>query len=69
LEEDYDVMWDGRVVGRIYRRAGVAENAQPWFWSVLAIAPGIATSGIAATLDEAKRACARKWRECAEAGD
>ena len=60
-DDDYDVMWDGQAVGRIYRRSSAGAAALPWFWSVLIIAPGITRSGLAATLDQAKAAFAESW--------
>jgi hypothetical protein len=74
-ENDYDVLSDGKAVGRIYRRSGVPDDRHPWFWSIL-FASGtnnavgrhhriktMTRSGIAATLDEAKAAFADNWRE------
>ena len=62
-DDDYDLMWNGRAVGRIYRRLSAGADALPWFWSVLIIAPGITRSGLAGTLDEAKAAFAESWRK------
>ena len=62
-DDDYDVMWNGQAVGRIYRRASAGADAQPWFWSVLIIAPGATRSGLAATLDEAKGAFSQIWQK------
>jgi hypothetical protein len=55
-DEDYDVLADGKVVGRIYQDATAALPALRWFWSVTAIVPAIpnVTNGHAPTLDEAK---------------
>src|SRR5687768_13080744 len=62
-ENDYDVQWEGKAVGRIYRRAGGAADAQPWFWSILIVTPpGTTTNGLAETLDKAKAAFSRKRR-------
>ena len=61
-DDDYDVKWDGQVVGRIYRRAGVSDHQQPWFWSILAFAPRIRTSGLAVSLEDAKAQFAKNWR-------
>jgi hypothetical protein len=60
-EHDYDVKWDGWSVDRIYRRSGADHDAQPWFWPILVIAPGVTTTGLAATLDDAKAAFAQSW--------
>jgi hypothetical protein len=32
LDEDYDVMWDGEVVGRIFNDAST--HGRPWFWNL-----------------------------------
>jgi hypothetical protein len=56
-DEDYDVLVDGKVVGRIYENASVsAPPDMRWFWSVTAIVPAIPnrTNGHEPTMDEAK---------------
>jgi hypothetical protein len=61
-ENDFDVLWEGQAVGRIYRRMGARDDAQSWSWSILIVtAPGTTTNGLAATLDEAKAAFSRNW--------
>jgi predicted DNA-binding ribbon-helix-helix protein len=55
-DEDYDVLVDGKVVGRIYENASVsAPPDMRWFWSVTAIAPATpgVTNGTAATREQA----------------
>jgi hypothetical protein len=55
--EDYDVLADGKVVGRIYEDGSASTPPElRWFWSVTAIVPAIpnSTNGHAATLEEAK---------------
>jgi hypothetical protein len=61
-DEDFDVLSSGQVVGRIYRRSGVADDRNPWLWSILTVArPGRTMNGLAATLQEAKLAFAEAW--------
>jgi hypothetical protein len=54
--EDFDVLADGKVVGRIYDdgSAGTAPELR-WFWSVTSIWPATSgvTNGTAATREEA----------------
>jgi hypothetical protein len=55
-DEDYDVLADGEVAGRIYEDAHLSTPPElRWFWSVTAIAPAIPnrTNGHAATRAEA----------------
>jgi hypothetical protein len=54
-DEDYDVLADGKVVGRIYHDASASTPPElRWFWSITAIVPASsATHGHAPTLDEA----------------
>jgi hypothetical protein len=70
-DEDYDVLADGKIVGRILEegsRFGPPELR--WGWSITAIVratPGV-TNGTAATLDEAKAKFRANWTK-AKAGD
>jgi hypothetical protein len=62
-EDDYDVLADGIVVGRIMR-AIIAPVGSPWFWT---LAYGYhhdrrPTHGYAATLEAAMAAFAKSWR-------
>jgi hypothetical protein len=62
-DDDYDVLADGRVVGRIYEQGGVGTPPDMrWFWSVM-IVPAVpnVTYGHAATLDEAKAKFRAAW--------
>jgi hypothetical protein len=66
-DEDYDVVADGKVVGRIYEDASASTPPElRWFWSILEIIrmPGVVTHGHARTLDEAKA----KFRENLDEG-
>jgi hypothetical protein len=62
-EADYDVLADGKVVGRIYDdgSAGTPPELR-WFWSVMATpaTPGL-TSGTAATREEAMAKFRAAW--------
>jgi hypothetical protein len=62
--EDFDVLADGKVVGRIYEDASASTPPElRWFWSVTAIVtatPGV-TNGTASTLDEAKAKFRQNW--------
>jgi hypothetical protein len=63
-DEDYDVLADGKVVGRIYddASAGTPPNMR-WFWSVTAIVPATPgrTNGTAATREEAMAKFRAAW--------
>ena len=61
--DDYDVLADNVVVGRIFTSL-VAPKDAPWFWSLAYahISNRKPTSGNAATRDEAMAAFARSWR-------
>jgi hypothetical protein len=51
-EEDYDVLSDGKLVGRIYEDASASTpHAMRWFWSITEIVPATpgVTNGTAAT--------------------
>jgi hypothetical protein len=55
--EDYDVLADGKAIGRIYEDAsGSTPPGMRWFWSITAIVPAVpnVTNGHATTLDETK---------------
>src|SRR5437016_12616559 len=54
-DEDYDVLADGKVVGRIYEDASASTPPDMrWFWSVTAIVPATPgrTNGTAATRED-----------------
>jgi hypothetical protein len=55
-DEDYDVLADGKVVGRIYEDTHLSTPPELWwFWSVTEIVPPVPniTNGHAATREEA----------------
>jgi hypothetical protein len=63
-DEDYDVLADGKVVGRIYEDASASTPPDMgWFWSITAIVPATrgATHSTAATLEEAKAKFRQAW--------
>jgi hypothetical protein len=61
--EDYDVLANGVVVGRIFTSL-VAPKEAPWLWSLAHahVSDRRPTSGNAATRDEAMAAFAKSWR-------
>ena len=70
-DEDYDVLADGKVIGRILEegsRFGPPELR--WFWSITAIVPATPgkTNGTAATLDEAKAKFRDNWTKAKAGG-
>jgi len=63
-DEDYDVLADGKVVGRIYEQGSASTPPElRWFWSITEIVPSVQnmTHGHAATLDEAKAKFSHNW--------
>jgi hypothetical protein len=62
-DDDYDVLADGAVVGRIFK-ANAAPVGSPWMWT-LAFghhADRTPTHGYAATREDAMVAFAKSWR-------
>jgi hypothetical protein len=60
--DDYDVIADGVVVGRIMRAAAAPEG-QPWMWTLVLYHEGrTPTHGYAATREAAMAAFAKSWR-------
>jgi hypothetical protein len=62
--EDWDVLDDGKPIGRIYEKHAPARPDHAWFWSITEyIEPraGLSTSGSAETLDAAKAAFRARW--------
>jgi hypothetical protein len=63
-DEDYDVLADGKAVGRIYEQGSALGPPElRWFWSVTSIVPAVpnGTYGHAATFDEAKAKFRAAW--------
>jgi hypothetical protein len=62
--EDWQVLDDGKPVGRIYERHAPGTTSQPWFWSITEyVEPrsGLRMSGTASSLLEAKVAFRANW--------
>ena len=65
-DEDYDVLADGKAVGRIYEDADLGTPLElRWFWSVTAIVPAIPhmTNGHAKTREEAMAKFRDAWEK------
>jgi hypothetical protein len=64
-DEDYDVLADGKAVGRIYEEpsASIPPDMR-WFWSVFIVpaTPGV-TNGTAATREEAMAKFRTAWEK------
>jgi hypothetical protein len=63
-DEDYDVLADGKVIGRIYERGSAHEPPElRWFWSITEIAAAVpnVTNGHAATREEAMAKFRHGW--------
>jgi hypothetical protein len=63
-DNDFDVLADGKVVGRIYEQGSASTPLElRWFWSITEIVPAVqnVTHGHAATLDEAKAKFREMW--------
>ena len=55
-DEDYDVLANGKPVGRIYEDASASTPPElRWFWSVTEIVPATPNRGHAATREEATK--------------
>jgi hypothetical protein len=73
-DEDYDVLADGKCIGRIYEPIG-ARFGPPelrWFWSITSIVPAIlnTTSGHAATtLEDAQAKFRAAWEKVRAAAE
>jgi hypothetical protein len=62
--DDYDVLSEGRAVGRIFRSSSAPQD-RPWMWTITGavVAPRLPSHGFTATLDDAKMAFAQTWRK------
>jgi len=63
--DDYEVMNNGRAIGRIYRPYAGVPRDRPWEWTITGavVAPALPNYGFTATRDEAKAAFASTWRQ------
>jgi len=64
-DDDYDVLFKGAVVGRIYKDRAVANPELRWLWSITAIRPRprrpVQMDGRAPTIGEAKAQFRAAW--------
>jgi hypothetical protein len=61
-DDDYDVLADGEVVGRIYK-ANAAPVGSPWMWTLMVgYEDRTPTHGYEATREPAMAAFAKSWR-------
>jgi hypothetical protein len=63
---DYEVLEDGRPIGRVYEDLHALSELR-WFWSITVFVgdrPGVTTSGLVATLTEAKARFVENWEKC-----
>jgi hypothetical protein len=60
-DDDYDVLADGVVVGRIFN-AAASPIGTPWMWTLMLYHEGTPTHGYAATREAAMAAFAKSWR-------
>jgi hypothetical protein len=58
--DDYDVIQDGRDIGRLFKPGAGVPPKHPWMWPV--VAPRLQSHGFCASLDEAKTKFAETWR-------
>jgi hypothetical protein len=64
--EDWDVLNDGKPIGRIYEKHAPAQPEFTWFWSITAyVEPrsGLRTSGMTETFDAAKAPFRDTWEK------
>jgi len=70
-DEDYDVLFDGKAVGRIYEDGSASTPPDiQWFWSVTEIVPAVpnGTYGHAATREEAVAKFGEAWEKAKSGG-
>jgi hypothetical protein len=63
---DYEVIEDGRAIGRIYEDLHALPELR-WFWSITVFVgyrEGVVTNGRTATLEEAKACFLSNWEKC-----
>lgn len=61
--DDFEVMLDGRPIGRIYKPHAGAPADRPWEWCVTGavVAPALPNQGCEPTFDAAKATFAATW--------
>ena len=66
-QRDYDVMFGGKVIGRIWHAYGGSNVPpdRPWMWLLTdaVLPPTVPDQGFAASRDEAEAALSRQWRK------
>jgi hypothetical protein len=62
--DDYDVIQDGRDIGRIIKPGAGVPPHQPWMWTITGavVAPRLTSHGFCVSLEEAKAKFAETWR-------
>jgi hypothetical protein len=60
-DDDYDVLADGVVVGRIMK-AAASPVGTPWMWTLMLYHEGTPTHGYEPTREAAMAAFAKSWR-------
>jgi hypothetical protein len=70
-DEDYDVLTDGKVIGRIYEDASASSPPELlWVWSITSIVPASpASHGAASTREEAMAKFRGAWEKRAAASE
>lgn len=63
--DDYDVVFEGREIGRIFRPGAGVPQDRPWAWSIFLLErkPGTTGNGCAPTFEEAVATVAARWPE------
>jgi hypothetical protein len=59
--DDFDVLHDGEIVGRIYRMSSTGQELWRWMMPRLRAPTDGPSGGVVASLDEAKAAFRRAW--------
>lgn len=59
--EDYDVVYEGCAVGRVYRGIGNVAAERPWFWGLMTVPSEMHDRGHAESRDAAMAALRRRW--------
>jgi hypothetical protein len=68
---DYEVIENGRAVGRMYEDSHALPELR-WFWSITVLVgdrPGVVTSGRVPTLAQAKVRFLSNWQKCRARAD
>jgi hypothetical protein len=71
-EDDYLVLHGELQVGQIYKRKVALRREAQWLWALNGVPqgpPGLAVTGLAATLDEATAALKERWSKWLASAD